>query len=142
MVALGSIFSSMWIVVANSWQQTPTGFALEPWTANGQRMLRAEIKDFWATVFNPSTAHRFTHVPIGCFIMGAFFIMSIWAWYILKNRHVEFAKCSFNGALIFGTIFSLSALVSGHLQANNVYETPSRPNSPLLKASSKPAGAI
>jgi cytochrome d ubiquinol oxidase subunit I len=123
MVALGSIFSSVWIVVANSWQQTPTGFELRPWTVNGETMLRAEITDFWAMVFNPSTVHRLTHVLIGCFIMGAFFIMSISAWYILRNQHLEFAKRSFNGALLFGTVFSLAALVSGHLQANNVYET-------------------
>ena len=123
MVALGSIFSSVWIVVANSWQQTPAGFDLVPWTVNGQTMLRAEITNFWAMVFNPSTVHRLTHVLIGCFITGAFFIMSISAFYILRDRHVAFAKRSFRGALLFGTIFSLAALFSGHLQAKNVYHT-------------------
>lgn len=66
---------------------------------------------------------RLSHVLIGCFIMGGFFIMSISAYYILRNRHVEFARRSFRGALIFATIASLAALVSGHIQAKSVYET-------------------
>ncbi|QNN25359.1 cytochrome ubiquinol oxidase subunit I [Planctomycetales bacterium ZRK34] len=127
MVALGSIFSSVWIVVANSWQQTPAGHHIvpimrdgEPWVIGGQTMMRAEVVDFWAVVFNPSTINRLTHTLIGCFIMGAFFVMSISAWYILKNRHTEFARRSFRGALLFGTIFSLAAPLSGHFNARMV----------------------
>ncbi len=129
MVALGSIFSSVWIVVANSWQQTPTGHHIVqmtrdglPWFINGEPVMRAEITDFWELVFNPSTLHRLTHVLLGCFIMGAFFVMSISAWYLLKRRHEEFARRSFTGALILATIASLATLISGHLQARNVYE--------------------
>jgi cytochrome d ubiquinol oxidase subunit I len=122
MVALGSIFSSVWIVVANSWQQTPAGFHVVEHVVNGQTFLRAEVTDFWAVVFNPSTIHRLVHVWIGAFIVGSFFIMSISAWYILKKRHLDFARRSFSGALIFATISSLAALVHGHFQARNVYE--------------------
>ncbi len=128
MVALGSIFSSVWIVVANSWQQTPTGHHIvqmtrdgAPWFVNGEPVLRAEITDFWQLVFNPSTLHRLIHVLLGCFIMGAFFVMSISAWYLLKRRHEEFARRSFTGALILATVASLATLLSGHLQARNVY---------------------
>jgi cytochrome d ubiquinol oxidase subunit I len=128
MVALGSIFSSIWIVVANSWQQTPAGHHIvqmtrdgEPWFVVGEPVLRAEIVDFWGLVFNPSTLHRLVHVWIGAFIMGAFFVMSISAWYLLKKRHEEFARRSFTGALLLATIASLAALFSGHLQAKNVY---------------------
>ena len=129
MVALGSIFSSIWIVVANSWQQTPAGHRIvqmvrdgEPWVLNGEPILRAEIDSFWHMVFNPSTMHRLVHVWIGCFIMGAFFIMSISAWYLLKGRHKEFARRSFRGALILATVSSLAAPISGHFQSRNVYE--------------------
>jgi cytochrome d ubiquinol oxidase subunit I len=129
MVAVGSIFSSIWITVANSWQQTPAGHHIvpmlrdgEPWVLNGQTIRRAEIVDFWAMVFNPSTIHRLVHVWIGCFILGAAFIMSISAWYLLKRRHEEFARRSFTGALGLATISSLAMLVSGHYQAQNVYE--------------------
>jgi cytochrome d ubiquinol oxidase subunit I len=72
-------------------------------------------------VFNPSTMHRLVHVWLGAFIMGSFFIMSISAWYLLRGRHEEFARRSFGGALLFGTLASLAALVSGHSQARNVY---------------------
>ena len=128
MVALGSIFSSIWIVVANSWQQTPAGSHIvpvlrdgRPLVIDGHPVLRAEILDFWALVFNPSTVHRLLHVWVGAFILGTFFVMSISAFYLLKGRHVEFAKRSFSGALIFATIASLAALVTGHFQAGTVY---------------------
>jgi cytochrome d ubiquinol oxidase subunit I len=130
MVALGSIFSSIWITVANSWQQTPAGHHIVPmmrdgvpWVLDGEPIRRAEIVDFWAMVFNPSSVHRLVHVWIGCFILGAAFIMSISAWYLLKRRHEEFARRSFTGALGLATISSLAMLVSGHKQAHNVYET-------------------
>lgn len=122
MVALGGIFSSVWIVIANSWQQTPAGHVIREHTINGETFLRAEIVDFWALVFNPSTVNRLIHVWIGCFILGAFFVMSISAWYLLKGRHIEFAKRSFKGGLLLATISSLAQLNSGHYQAEGVAE--------------------
>jgi len=128
MVALGSVFSSVWIVVANSWQQTPAGHHIvpllrdgRPLVIDGEPVLRAEIVDFWALVFNPSTVNRLVHVWIGAFILGSFFIMSISAYYLLRHRHVEFARRSLEGALLFATIASLAAVVSGHFQARTVY---------------------
>ncbi|OGP87000.1 MAG: cytochrome D ubiquinol oxidase subunit I [Deltaproteobacteria bacterium RBG_13_65_10] len=129
MVALGSIFSSIWIVVANSWQQTPAGHHIVavmrngvPLVIGGAPVLRAEITDFWSMIFNPSSLHRLNHVWLGCFIMGAFFIMSISAWYLLRDRHREFAERSFKGALVLATISSLAALISGHFQADAVHQ--------------------
>ena len=129
MVALGSIFSSVWIIVANSWQQTPDGHHIVPvmrdgvqMMINGLPMMRAEVVDFWAVVFNPSTMHRLIHVWIGAFILGSFFIMSISAWYVLKGRHLDFAHRSFRGALIFAAIASLAAPISGHFNADMVAE--------------------
>jgi cytochrome d ubiquinol oxidase subunit I len=127
MVSLGSIFSSIWIVVANSWQQTPAGHHVvqmvrdgKPWFIGGEPVMRAEITSFWGLVFNPSTMHRLVHVWIGAFILGAFFIMSISAWYLLKGRHEEFARRSFRGALLFAVLSSVAAIVSGDLQSKNV----------------------
>ena len=120
MVSLGSMFSAIWIVVANSWQQTPAGHRIVERMLNGQPYTRAETVDFWAVVFNPSSVNRLTHVWIGAFILGAFFIMSISAWYLLHHKHEEFARRSFTGGLIFGTIASLAMLVSGHSNANMV----------------------
>ncbi len=119
MVALGAIFSSIWIIVANSWQQTPAGFHLV-----GQGLsARAEITDFWAMVFNPSSVHRLLHSLIGAYILAAFFVMSISAYYILRGRHLDFARKSFTSALVLGTAMSVAALVQGDLQAKKVART-------------------
>ena len=68
MVFLGSLFSAVWIVVANSWQQTPAGFHI---VGEGLH-ARAEITDFWAMVFNPSSVDRLLHAWVGAFLAGAF----------------------------------------------------------------------
>ena len=120
MVALGSVFSSIWIVVANSWQQTPAGFHLVERQVHGRTFLRAEIVDFWSMVFNPSSIHRLVHVWLGALILGAFFAMSISAWYLLRGRHREFAQRSFTGSLLLGTLASLMQLASGHFNADMV----------------------
>ena len=112
MVALGSIFSAIWIVVANSWMHTPAGFEVQ----GG----RAVITDFWAMVFNPSSMDRLAHVVLGAFIQGAFFVMSIAAYYVLRGRHPEFAKRSFAIALVFGTVCCVLIGVSGHSQGRMV----------------------
>ncbi len=116
MVALGSIFSSIWIVVANSWQQTPAGFHIVGEGINA----RAEITNFWAMVFNPSSAHRLGHVLLGAFVLGAFFVLSISAFYILRKKYINFAQRSFAIALVFGTISSCAILISGDFQAKKV----------------------
>lgn len=119
MVALGAAFSAIWIVVANSWQQTPAGFHIVGEGLNA----RAEITDFWAMVFNPSSMHRLVHTLIGAYILAAFFVMSIAAYYLLRRRHLDFAKKSFTIALILAAVMSLAAAVSGDLQGKNVAVT-------------------
>lgn len=122
MVALGGIFSSVWIVIANSWQQTPAGHHLVERTINGQSFIRAEIVDFWAMIFNPSSVHRLVHVWFGAFTLGAMFVMSISAWYLLHGRHTEFAKRSFSGGLLLATLAAIGQLFSGHFNAEMVAE--------------------
>jgi len=114
MVSLGSIFSAVWIVIANSWMQTPAGHVVDP-VAN-----RAVIHDFWALVFNPSSMVRLFHVIMGAFILGSFFVMSITAYYVVRRRHLDFARKGFTIALVFGTVCSLVMLFSGDLQARMV----------------------
>ncbi len=90
MVCLGAHFSAVWIVIANSWMQTPTGFHV---VGTGV-MARAEIVDFWAMVFNPSSMMRLSHTIVGCWLAGAFLVISISAYYLLKNRFTDFARTS------------------------------------------------
>ncbi|HEX4849829.1 MAG TPA: cytochrome ubiquinol oxidase subunit I [Puia sp.] len=116
MVFLGSLFSAVWIVVANSWQQTPAGFHI---VGDGMN-ARAEITDFWAMVFNPSSVDRLLHVWIGAILAGAFLVLSVNAWYILKNKHLEIAKPSFKIALAIATLFSLLQLFTGHRSSEGV----------------------
>lgn len=117
-VWLGSMFSAVWIVVANSWQQTPAGFHI---VGEGMR-ARAEITDFWAMVFNPSSVDRLLHVWIGAFLAGAFLVMSVHAWYLLKNKHVELSKRAFKIALAVATVSALAQLATGHDSASGVAE--------------------
>lgn len=115
-VFLGSMFSAIWIVVANSWQQTPAGFHIV-----GEGMeARAEITDFWAMVFNPSSVDRLTHVWLGAFLAGAFLVMSVHAYYMVKGKYIEISRKAFKIALIVATIFSLGQLFTGHQSADGV----------------------
>ncbi|MAW94548.1 MULTISPECIES: cytochrome ubiquinol oxidase subunit I [unclassified Leeuwenhoekiella] len=115
-VFLGSMFSAIWIVVANSWQQTPAGYHIVGEGLNA----RAEITDFWAMVFNPSSVERIIHVWLGAFLAGAFLILSVHAYYILKGRYVAISKKAFKITLVVATITSLAQLVAGHASADGV----------------------
>lgn len=115
MVAIGSTLSAFWIIVANSWQQTPTAYTI----VGG----RAELTDFWAAVFNPSTLPRYGHTVVASVLSGAFFMAGISAWYLLKGRHVEFARRSLSIAVVAAAVFSLAVLGVGHFHAVQVAQT-------------------
>jgi cytochrome d ubiquinol oxidase subunit I len=119
LVAFGATLSGLWIIIANSWMQTPDGFEIVA-TSIGKR---AVLTDFWKAALNPSTVPRFLHTIIGALITGAFFVTGISAWLILKRRSVELGKASFKMALIVGIIASIAQLGSGHFHAVQVAET-------------------
>ena len=116
MVCLGAHFSAIWIVVANSWMQTPAGFRI----AGEGLKARAEITDFWQMVFNPSSMDRLFHTLCGAWQAGAFLVVSVSAWYLLKARHREFARASLRVGLSVGLAASLLQLLSGHHSAVGV----------------------
>ena len=116
LVALGSTFSAIWIVVANSWMHTPAGFVIET-TRLGER---ARITDFWAMVFNPSSMIRLAHVVAGAWVTGAFLVLSVAAYYLLKKRHVDFAMASIKVALPLAFLAVLLQPVLGHFSADVV----------------------
>ena len=116
MVALGSTLSAFWIIVANSWQQTPAGYVLR----NG----RAELTSFAEAVFNPSTLIRYFHTVDAALIAGAFMMAGIAAYYLLKNREVAFAKKAMTVAMVFGLVASVLELMPlGHEHTRQVAHT-------------------
>lgn len=115
-VFLGSMFSAVWIVVANSWQQTPAGYHI----VGEGLMARAEVTDFWAMVFNPSSVDRIIHVWQGAFLAGAFMVLSVHAYYIRKGKFIELSKVAFKIALVVATVVSFTQLISGHSSADGV----------------------
>jgi cytochrome bd ubiquinol oxidase subunit I len=115
-VFFGSLFSAVWIVVANSWQQTPAGYHIVGEGLNA----RAEVTDFWAMVFNPSSMDRLVHTWQGSFLAGAFLILSVHAYYLRKERYTKISKKAFKITLVVATFFSLSQLLSGHSSADGV----------------------
>ena len=116
MVALGAHFSAVWIIVANSWQQTPAGYHI----VNNGGVPRAEITDFWAMVFNPSSMDRLTHTVVGAWQAGAWMVVSVSAWYLLKGRHLDFAKRSMQIGLLVALAASILQLDTGHDSAVGV----------------------
>ena len=116
MVCLGAHFSAIWIVVANSWMQTPAGFHI---VGEGFK-ARAEITNFWAMVFNPSSMDRLFHTLCGAWQAGAFLVISVSAWYLLKRKHEPFARASLRLGLLVGLAAALLQLVSGHTSAQGV----------------------
>lgn len=123
MVFLGSVFSAVWIVIANSWQQTPAGYHIVWQEIQGQQVPRAEVTDFWAMVFNPSSVDRLTHTIVGALVLGAFFVASVSSFYLLKHRHQDVARRCLSIALPSALVFTLLAGLTGHDAAQKLVQT-------------------
>jgi len=115
-VALGAHFSAIWITVANSWMQTPAGYEV----VEGAFGPRAQITDFWAMVFNPSSVTRLSHVLLASWLTGAFMVLSVSAWYLLKRKHQAFAMASLKVGLIVALAALLAQFVAGDASARYV----------------------
>jgi cytochrome d ubiquinol oxidase subunit I len=116
LVCLGAHFSAIWIVIANSWMQTPAGFEV---IGEGKK-ARAVVTNIWEVYFNPSSMDRLVHVILGCWITGAFLFISVGAYYLLKKRSHEFAKLSLKMGLIVGSITLVLQLISADDTARGV----------------------
>jgi cytochrome d ubiquinol oxidase subunit I len=112
LVMIGTLLSAVWILIANSWQQTPAGYKVE----DG----RAILTSFWAAAFNPSFAPRYVHTIVACVIAGCFVVASICAWYLLKKRHLHFARQALVTALVVGLLASAAMPFIGHWHALEV----------------------
>ncbi|MCP4148145.1 MAG: cytochrome ubiquinol oxidase subunit I [bacterium] len=117
LVFFGSHMSGFWIIIANSFMQTPAGFKV----VDG----RAILTDFYAAAFNPSTMIRFIHTLIGGWITGSLFTAAIGSWYLIKKKHTEIAKKLVTISLILFVFASILQLGSGH--SHSVQVTKNQP---------------
>jgi cytochrome d ubiquinol oxidase subunit I len=115
LVFFASHLSGLWIIIANSWMQTPAGFEM----VNG----RAILTDFFAAAINSSTAQRYLHTVVAGWISGSLFIAGISSWYLLKRRDVEYAKLMLKGSLTIFIITSFLQFGTGHMHAVQVAKT-------------------
>jgi cytochrome d ubiquinol oxidase subunit I len=127
MVVFGAHFSALWIVMANSWMQTPAGYTI----ATDPAPTRAVMTDFWEVVFTPSFIPRIMHVFMASWTVGAALMLSVSSWYLLKKRHIELAKSNLRVALPLFILFAtLNVVIFGANQAVEVTQ-----NQPLKLAS-------
>lgn len=107
LVAIGSNFSALWILIANGWMQYPVGaeFNIES--------MRMEMTSFAEVIFNPVAQVKFVHTVSAGYVTGAMFILAISSYYLLKGREIAFARRSFAIAASFGLASILSVIVLG-----------------------------
>jgi cytochrome d ubiquinol oxidase subunit I len=115
LVALGATMSAFFILVANSWMQTPSGYVLR----NG----RAELTSFWQALFSPSMPPRFLHTMDAALMTGVFFVLGVSAVMLLRKRAVETSRYAFRLCVWLGFIFSVAQLGTGHYHAVQVSRT-------------------
>lgn len=117
LLAAGTSFSALWILIANGWMQKPVGASFN------FHSMRMEMNDFYAVIFNEVAQAKFVHTISAGYVCGSMFVMSLSAYFILKGRNIAFAKRSMMVASAFGLAASLCVLVlgdeSGYLADHN-----------------------
>jgi cytochrome d ubiquinol oxidase subunit I len=107
LVAIGSNFSALWILIANGWMQNPVGAQFNPLS------MRMEMTSFYDVVFNEVAQAKFVHTVSAGYVTAAVFVLGVSAWYLLKGRHTELARRSIAVAASFGLASALSVVVLG-----------------------------
>jgi cytochrome bd ubiquinol oxidase subunit I len=120
LVAFGTILSAFWILVANSFMQTPAGYTCSPDPACGPTTTKLVLTNFWAAVFSPSTLPRFFHTVSACYVAGAFFLVGVAAWYLLRGHHLDIARLSLRMGIVVAFLGSGAMFMSGDIQTREV----------------------
>ncbi len=107
LVAIGSNFSALWILIANGWMQNPVGAEFNPMT------MRMEMTSFFDVLFNEVAQAKFVHTVSAGYVTAAVFVLGVSAWYLLKGRHTDLARRSIAVAASFGLASALSVVVLG-----------------------------
>ena len=106
-LAIATNLSALWILIANGWMQFPVGARFNADT------MRMEVSNFMEVLFNPVAQAKFVHTVSAGYVLGAVFVLSISAFYLLRGRHKELAKRSMTVAASFGLASALSVVVLG-----------------------------
>ena len=113
LVWAGSMLSSLWIIIANSWMQTPAGYKVVATEAG----KKAVLTDFLAAAFNPTTVQRYFHTVVALLILGAFVCMAVGAFYLWKKRDTDSARLFVKVGTIVGIVTAVLMLPAAHAQA-------------------------
>lgn len=114
LVFIGAHLSGFWIIAANSWMQTPAGHAIEEG--------RVVLTSLSQAVFNPSTLLRFAHAVTAAWLVGAFFVAGVAAYYLARARHEAFAGKLLALALPLALVMAVAQPVIGHFHIMQVGE--------------------
>src|SRR5687768_8864035 len=116
MVAIGTCVSAFWILSANSWMQTPTGFEIG---ANGQFLPGPS---WWAIVFNPSFPYRLVHTVIAAYLTTAMVVGGVGAWHLLRDRANPHARKMFSMAMWMAALVAPAQIFAGDQHGLNTHE--------------------
>lgn len=111
-VAIGTLISAFWILSANSWMQTPTGYSVG---ADG----RLNPANWLQIIFNPSFPYRLPHMVTAAYLCTAFLVGGVGALYLLQKRHEAHAKIMLGMAAIMAMIVAPAQLFIGDLHGLN-----------------------
>jgi len=115
MVALGSLVSALWILMANSWMQQPVGYTLE----GG----RARLADVIAVFLNERLLVEAPHTILAALTTGGLFVLGISAWHLLRAHERGMFARSAHIALVIVSVTGLLTATSGHSQAQHTVRT-------------------
>lgn len=107
LTVFGASISALWILIANAWMQFPTGMTFNPDT------VRNEMTDFWAVALSPIAINKFFHTVTSCWVVGSAACIGVSAWFLIKKRHIDFAKKSIKIAVPVGLVGILLTIYTG-----------------------------
>ena len=116
LVWAGSCLSALWILIANSWMQTPAGAEL---SADGSH---AVLADFLGAAFNATTGVRYFHTVLAALVIGGLVALSVAAYHQLKGKNLDFAKKTMKTGLAVSIVATVALFASAHATAVAVWE--------------------
>src|ERR1700726_4349555 len=115
MVAIGTLISAFWILSANSWMQTPAGYAIN---ADGQFVAA----DWFKVIFNPSFPYRFVHMVLAAYLTTALVVGAVGAFHLLRDAHLAGARVMFSMAMWMATLVAPIQILAGDQHGLNTLE--------------------